>query len=393
MRRTTYSVSEIRYATVWEDADILCEALAPVATGERLLSIASAGDNVLALLTLNPREVVAVDNNPAQLACLALRIAAFRYLDHESLLNFLGAGDSSTSASPGRPASPSAGIHRLTAYAALRSELPDTGRSFWDAHPELIRRGILHAGRFERYLATFRRWVLPCIHPRRTVEALLRRREPAAREQFYRTVWDTPRWRLLFRLFFSRGVMARTGRSPAHFRHAPGAVALPLLARTRRALTELDPSTNPYLGFILNGAYPRHALPRCLRPEHHAAIRTRLDRVTLHSGDITTARGTFRGFNLSDLFEYLSPEAHAHTYAALAAQALPGARLVYWNLLADRACPPSLRPLIRPLTEIAVALHRRDRAWFYGALQVDERMRPADHIDLPPDIAGASEHR
>ncbi len=373
-------MNEVRYAAVWEDADILCEALAPVATGERLLSIASAGDNVLALLTLNPREIVAVDHNPAQLACLALRIAAFRHLDHESLLTFLGAGGSATSASPGGPAAPSAGIHRLTTYAALRHALPDADCAFWDAHPEQIRRGILHAGRFERYLATFRRRVLPCIHSRRTVEALLHPREPAAREQFYHTVWNTPRWRLLFRLFFSRGMMARTGRSPAHFRHAPGAVALPLLARTRRALTELDPSTNPYLGFILNGAYPRHALPRSLRPEHHATICTRLDRVTLRPGDITSSPGTFRGFNLSDLFEYLSPEAHAHTYAALAAQALPGARLVYWNLLAGRACPPSLWPLIRPLTETAAALHRRDRAWFYGTLHVDERVGPADPI-------------
>src|SRR4029079_3337101 len=55
----------IRYASVWEDADVLCEALAPVARGGRLLSIASAGDNALALLTLDPAEVVAVDLSAA----------------------------------------------------------------------------------------------------------------------------------------------------------------------------------------------------------------------------------------------------------------------------------------------------------------------------------------
>ncbi|HXC65465.1 MAG TPA: DUF3419 family protein, partial [bacterium] len=51
----------IRYASVWEDADVLCQALAPVAKGGRLLSIASAGDNALALLTLGPSRVVAAD--------------------------------------------------------------------------------------------------------------------------------------------------------------------------------------------------------------------------------------------------------------------------------------------------------------------------------------------
>src|SRR5881409_1542686 len=71
----------IRYGSVWEDADILCAALEPVARQGRLVSIASAGDNVLALLTLDPAEVVAVDLSAAQLACLELRMAAFRRLD------------------------------------------------------------------------------------------------------------------------------------------------------------------------------------------------------------------------------------------------------------------------------------------------------------------------
>src|SRR5205085_2322120 len=79
--RSSAPAPSVRYASVWEDADVLCEALAPVSQGGRLLSIASAGDNVLALLTLDPAEVVAIDTNPAQLACLELRRAAFRRLD------------------------------------------------------------------------------------------------------------------------------------------------------------------------------------------------------------------------------------------------------------------------------------------------------------------------
>ena len=35
----------VRYASVWEDADVLCAALAPVGRGGKLVSIASAGDN------------------------------------------------------------------------------------------------------------------------------------------------------------------------------------------------------------------------------------------------------------------------------------------------------------------------------------------------------------
>src|SRR5438105_4028356 len=86
----------VRYGCVWEDADVLCAALEPVARGGRLLSIASAGDNTLALLTLDPAEVIAVDLSAAQLACLELRMAAFRRLDDPALLAFLGVTASSS---------------------------------------------------------------------------------------------------------------------------------------------------------------------------------------------------------------------------------------------------------------------------------------------------------
>ena len=80
----------LRYAAVWEDADILCDALAPAARGGRVLSIASAGDNALALLTCDPAEVVAVDLSAPQLAACELRIVAWRHLDRDGLLAFLG---------------------------------------------------------------------------------------------------------------------------------------------------------------------------------------------------------------------------------------------------------------------------------------------------------------
>jgi S-adenosylmethionine-diacylglycerol 3-amino-3-carboxypropyl transferase len=45
----------IRYAQVWEDADILVDALRPGA-GDTVVSIASAGDNALALLAAGAGE-------------------------------------------------------------------------------------------------------------------------------------------------------------------------------------------------------------------------------------------------------------------------------------------------------------------------------------------------
>jgi len=347
----------IRYGSVWEDADVLCDALAPAARGGRLLSIASAGDNALALLTLDPAEVVAVDLSPAQIACLELRIAAFQELEHEERLAFLGVTPSPD---------------RNTVYARLRGRLSARSRAFWDEHPSAIDGGVIHAGKFERYFHLFRRWVLPLVHSRRTIAALCALGSLEEQRAFYRDRWDTWRWRALFRLFFSRAVMGRLGRDPEFFAGVEGPVATRILERTRWALTELPVATNPFFAYIMTGAFTRAALPRYLEPRHEAAIRAGLDRLRLIEGAVETVPGLFDGFNLSDVFEYMDRAAHERAYAALIDRAKPGARLVYWNLLAPRARPAALASRVRPLAELATGLHARDRAWFYQRLHVDE---------------------
>ncbi len=79
----------IRYAQLWEDADVLIGAL-DTAPGATLVSICSAGDNALAMLLLDPARVVAIDLSPAQIACLAIRIAAYKTLDHTGFVELIG---------------------------------------------------------------------------------------------------------------------------------------------------------------------------------------------------------------------------------------------------------------------------------------------------------------
>jgi S-adenosylmethionine-diacylglycerol 3-amino-3-carboxypropyl transferase len=353
----------IRYGSVWEDADVLCEALEPTARGGRVLSIASAGDNALALLTLDPKEVVAADVSAAQIASLEIRIAAFRALDDAALLAFLGVTRSDD---------------RLATYRALRPCLSDRAAGFWDAHPEAVAAGVIHAGKFERYLRAFRRFVLPLVHSPRTLEALCEPRSLEGQRRFYEERWDTWRWRGLFRLFFSRWAMGRLGRDPAFFDHVEGPVGDRILARSRYALTELPVSSNPFLVYIMTGDFRAGAMPRYLRPEHIATIRGRLERIRPIEATVERAsEGRFDAFNLSDIFEYMSPSEHERCFAALLDRAHPGARLAYWNMLAPRSCPAAEMTRARPLADLAASLHARDRAWFYQRFHLDEVMRRA----------------
>jgi S-adenosylmethionine-diacylglycerol 3-amino-3-carboxypropyl transferase len=352
--------SAIRYAQCWEDADVLLTAL-DVRPGDTCVSIASAGDNTLALLTRAPARVIALDLSAAQLACLELRVAAYRALDHHELLELVGAR---------------ASAQRAGLYARCRSHLSPAVRTFWDARPGDVAAGIGGAGRFERYLALFRWRVLPLVHSPATRRALLAGGPSEERARFYRERWDTWRWRLVFRLFFSRFVMARAGRDPEFFRYVEGSVAERLLARARNALTALDPAENPYLHWILTGQHGA-ALPLALRPEHFATIRANLDRLewrqqSLEDFAATAAPGSVDRFNLSDVFEYVAPAAYEATLERLLRVARPGARLAYWNMLAPRSRPEALAGRLRPLAELAARLHQADKAFFYSAFVVEE---------------------
>jgi len=352
----------IRYANVWEDAGVLVAALRP-APGKRFLSIASAGDNAFALLAAGA-EVVAADLSPAQLALVELKRAAIRRLSHPEALAFLGV----------RP-SPD----RIRIYEELEPDLPEPARAIWRGRLDTVAAGVIHGGKFESYFRLFRTRVLPLIHSRKTVLALLEERTAAERARFYAERWDNLRWRLLFRVFFSRFAMGRLGRDPEFFRFVEGSVAERILARARYALTVLPTHANPYLESILTGNYSERdgALPRYLEPETFAAVRENLDRLILFHGPIEAAAEAhqdagFDGFNLSDIFEYLDPATSAAIYGRLLATARPGARFAYWNMLVSRRRPDALSDRIRSLDAEAAELFARDLAFFYSAFILEE---------------------
>jgi len=353
-------VPQIRYAQCWEDADALVEGL-DVQPGDTCLSIASAGDNTLALLARNPRRVIAIDRRPEQIACLELRVSGYRHLTHGELLELIGVGPD------GR---------REQLYRRCRQALTAPTREFWDAHPQVISRGIGCGGKFERYLMYFRRFVLPCIHRRGTVAALLAPRLPAERAQFYEQTWDTTRWRLLYRVFFSRFLMMRLGRDPECFSFARGSVAGQLLERSRVALCTQDLTSNPYLQWICTGQYLT-ALPFALRAENFERIRANLDRLEWYCGDLqdylgSAAAGSIDRFNLSDVFEYMSAQAFERIMGQLLRVCHAGGRLMYWTLFANRTIPQALAGEIRPLTGLATDLHRRQKTFFYGGIVIAE---------------------
>lgn len=349
----------VRYAQLWEDADILCAAIGP-RPGGTLVSIGSAGDNALALLLLDPARVIAVDLSAAQVACVRLRVAAWPVLSHGELLELSGFAPSDRR---------SALLDRALAKA-------DAGTAaFWDAlRPEVVAHGAGAVGKFERYFRLFRTRLLPLTHSRRDVDAIFAPRSQAERAAFLAKRWNNWRWRLLLGAFFSRRAMGALGRDPAFFDHVEGSVSAHVARRIEHAFVANDPVDNPYLRWIMQGHHGP-VLPLAFRPESHATIADRIDRVEVVHGtleDVAAGGLLADGWNLSDIFEYMSPAAFEAAYATILDGSAPGARLAYWNMMAPRSVPPALAHRVTPRPDIAAPLAARDQAFFYSRFVVEE---------------------
>jgi S-adenosylmethionine-diacylglycerol 3-amino-3-carboxypropyl transferase len=282
----------LRYANCWEDADVLLQAL-DLQGGERMLCIASGGDNALALLTKNPSLVCAVDINPVQLHLTELKQQAFGVLTYEELLAFLGVANATAG-------------ERLQLYRKVRQALSQPASQYWDAQLHCIKNGVLCTGKFERYFAVFRNYLLPLVHRHGTLKKLLDSKEDTEQLQFFHRTWNSRRWKVLMQLFFNRYTLGRYGRDPLFLKHVSLNVPEYIIDKSNRHLQVSACTRNYFLHMILTGQFGP-ALPVYLRRENFDSIKQNIGRMVLQQAAVQTAikEQPFEAYCFSNMFEYL----------------------------------------------------------------------------------------
>lgn len=361
--------SIVRYAQCWEDAEVLLEAM-DIKKGDTCLSIASAGDNTLAMLIKNPARVLALDLSLAQLSCLELRIAAFQELSYDEVLTLLGCTEAI------QVKKNKHGKERIALYSRCRNKLSPQTKAFWDQNQAGIVMGIAHFGKFERYFGIFHTVVLPMVHSASDIKQLLAGRNTEARNKFFKEKWNTWQWQLLFRIFFSRAVMGRLGRDPHFFDYVKESTSTFLLGSTEYALTELDPAENSYLHWILTGCYGK-VLPLYLKPEYFQTIKQNAERIELRHQSLeecfdSLPSNSVDAFNLSDIFEYMSYENYQKLLAKTIQVGTNNAHLVYWNMMTPRSRPAKFEADLLEMTELSQQLYKQNKAFFYRRLVIEK---------------------
>ena len=316
--------SLIRYSQCWEDTEVLLESL-NIQENDICFGILSAGDNVFSMLAENPKKVVALDISFPQIALAKLKKEVFNSLSYEEMLEFMGVMKSDK---------------RIEIYDRIKENLDKEVKEYWDFNKEAIQKGILHAGKFEKFFKIFREKILPFVHSKKRIEKLLEKKSRQERIEYYDKYWNNFRWKLMFKLFFSKYIVGKLGRDKEFFRYAEKNISEEMKERSRYALCELNPYENPYINYILTGNYRKDCLPYFLRKENFDKIIKNLHKVEILQSSVEEYLDQIDfkidKFNLSDIFEYMSAENYSKLMGKIYDNAENNALLAYWNLIVER---------------------------------------------------------
>lgn len=346
----------VRYANCWEDADVLLKGL-DIQPGEKVLTIGSAGDNSFSLLLNDPEFVLAVDLNQAQLRLIELKKAAFISLNYEEFLSFLGFEEAT---------------NRIELYKKVCKELSLENVDYWDTYLSDLKKGIIYSGKFERYFKVFRTKILPIIHSKSTVKELFSTKNEDEQIRFYETRWNNLRWRLLFKLFFSKRVMGILGRDPAFLKEVEIPVSTFILNQAKNHLSSTRCQKNYFLHFIMKGNFGDY-LPHYARKENFSKIKQNVHKLKTFHGIAEDAFKEYSGFskfNLSNIFEYMDPELFKNVSKNFVEQSSNASRFVYWNLMVPRKMF-EVSELLKNDSLSTAELRKLDNGFFYSGVFID----------------------
>jgi S-adenosylmethionine-diacylglycerol 3-amino-3-carboxypropyl transferase len=345
--------STLNYSSVNEDWRTEARAL-DLGPGDRVLAI-TGGGRPLDLLLPGPERVVAIDAVPAQSALLALEVAAMRALSYEAYASFLGL-------------TPTTRAERGRVLDELLARLDAESGAFWVAHRSTVERGVLLAGRWERFFrlgSLVGRLVRPA-----KIRRLFAFEDLDAQRAFVLERWDTPAWRWLHDAFLSRFVLRHVLGDPAFHAH----VAVPpgrfVRERMQASLLSVLARENFMVSLTLRGRLADRDLPPRLTPEGVAAIRGRLDRLEIVTGDVIAhleevAPGTYTRFSLSDVPSYLSQEDFERLLDGVARAGAPGARFCIRLFLSRPRFPERHATVLVREPGLEARLAEEDHAFAY----------------------------
>lgn len=346
----------LAFAQVREDALLDQYLVRQLPADARLIMVASGGCTAALLATLpNVARLHLVDPNPAQIALTRLKLHLLCTVGTEERLAILGHASQ-------MPADRAAALQTALAALSLSPDILGPPAFVAEFGPD-------HAGRYERVFAELRRELSP--HADQFAD-LCHGHGPVA--QAARVAPDTKLGQALDAAFDKVMALPNLVRlfGEEATRNPCESFSRHFARRTRHALATMPAATNPYLGQVLLGRFPTQAVSPWLT----AAAPARLPEITwsctLMTDALQAAPAEFDFVHLSNILDWLSPE-RARATLELAWRALRPGGVVFIRQLNSSLDIPSLGGEFAWQAGEAVALHARDRSYFYRALHLGKK--------------------
>lgn len=354
----------IHYSNCHEDFLLLKKYITPQT--KEVLSVASGLDNSLAFLTQNDIKVHAFDYNPSQVYLGKLKIEAIRHLSWEEMLKFLGIIDLEAGGNYKKyRANKDSSAGRVDLYNKISAFLEPEVKNYFDSHLFLIEIGLVNCGRFEQYFHIFRNIVFPLTCGNRNIKKFAAAETIEEQREIYRKKINTKRFKFMFKIFFSKKVMAKLGRDKKFFKYSRESLSQILKVRVDTGFTNVLNRTNPYYGYVLNTYYPE--LPYYLQKENFYKIKENLDNITVeHKRFDEMFVQKYDFMNLSDIFEYMSDKVMDDYMQKIQNHLNEKGIVAFWNMMNVRSFPYWQR--INGKQD-----YIEDRAYFYRDFLVYEK--------------------
>lgn len=330
---------------------------------DRVLSIVSAGEMPLSLLSMGVAQVLAIDVDPAQLHLARLKLAAACALERSDAIRFLGY----------RTASPD---QRHGWFDAVLGYLPPDSQAFWRAHRSEAEAGsgAIWAGRFERYLSRITRYAVPLLG-RRRVTGIFECRTLAEQEAYFDSKLDLRAIRLLLRVAFNRKVYANRGMDPRSLQYRTSQdepLGVQFYRQFRNALTRTPARENYLMQLILLGSVRSdECVPAYLAAAGYETVRKNRDRIEIREAELIRhltecPRGSFDKVHLSNLPDWMGQDQFDIVLTLVNEKIARPGRAVWRYLHRDRPVPGSLEGSLIMDSKLGGELELADRFPFYG---------------------------
>jgi S-adenosylmethionine-diacylglycerol 3-amino-3-carboxypropyl transferase len=371
--------SNLVYNQCWEDPRLDRQAF-QIQPTDNVALITSAGCNALDYLLDNPNSVDAIDMNPRQNALLELKKAAIMKLEYEDFYAIFGLGIH-------------LGIDRIYKQA-LRPELPEFARAYWDKHIDFFLPKGIHRGFYYRGSAG---WVARIMGEYISLRGLSAHLEKIfnvstlqEQAQIYFNDLKPHFWNKGLRWFTRRGaLMSALGVPRSQFEQIEdyyiGGMAKFIEDCLDSVFSQLPLKDNYFYHLYLFGHYTESCSPEYLKRHNYPILRERVERLNTHNASLidyfNSTDKTLHKVTLLDHMDWLYKNQRdllRDQWDKLVSLSNETTKILWRSASLNvdfidplvLSCGRTLGQVLHYDVDLAAELHKKDRVHTYGSFYI-----------------------